>query len=339
VHAAGRSLLVGGRRRTPDPKENSMALTTTSPRTAAPTPSVRRKVGVDKIDRKRQRWGWLFVGPFALVFLGFLIVPLAYAFWMSLQTSTLAAGTQFTWFANYGKAFTDPIFLEGLARVGKFAIVMIPAQMLVALAAAMVLDNLTTVLSKFSRLMIFVPYAVPGVIGALMWGFLYSPRFGPGSDIFSLIGLEAPNFLSQDSIFGSLVNIVTWQWSGYYMIIIYAALRGVDSSVYEAARLDGANSWQIALRVKLPMISSSMVMVLIFSLIGTLQFFTEPQVLRAVAQGAIPVSYTPNMYAYSLAFSYSQFNYASAISFSLGIVVFIGSYLFLFLTRKQNGLK
>jgi multiple sugar transport system permease protein len=274
-----------------------------------------------------------------VVFFCFLILPLGFAFWMSMQTSTLATGTSFTWFANYGKAFTDPIFLEGLRRVGAFALVMIPAQMLVAVAAALVLDNLTTALSKFSRLMIFVPYAVPAVIGALMWGFLYSPRFGPASDVFALFGAEAPSFLSQDSIFGSLVNIVTWQWAGYYMIIIYAALRGVNPSLYEAARIDGANGRQIAFRIKLPMISSSMVMVLIFSLIGTLQFFTEPQVLRSVAQGAIPVSYTPNMYAYSLAFSYSQFNYASAISFALGIVVFIGSYLFLFLTRKQSGLK
>ena len=82
-----------------------------------------------------------------------------------------------------------------------------------------------------------------------------------------------------------------------------------------------------------------LVMVVIFALIGTLQFFTEPQVLRAVAQGAIPTSYTPNMYAFSLAFSYSQFNYASAISFALGIVVFVFSFFFLFLTRKQSGLK
>jgi ABC-type sugar transport system permease subunit len=317
----------------------AIPLTVTAPDPA--TSSVRPPRGsrMEKIDRKRQRWGWLFVAPFAIVFFCFLILPLGYAFWMSMQTSTLATGTSFTWFANYGKAFTDPIFLEGLRRVGAFALVMIPAQMLVAVAAALVLDNLTTVLSKFSRLMIFVPYAVPGVIGALMWGFLYSPRFGPATDVFSLFGAEAPNFLSQDSIFGSLVNIVTWQWAGYYMIIIYAALRGVDPSLYEAARIDGANGRQIAFRIKLPMISSSMVMVLIFSLIGTLQFFTEPQVLRSVAQGAIPVSYTPNMYAYSLAFSYSQFNYASAISFALGIVVFVGSYLFLFLTRKQSGLK
>ncbi|MBG6056837.1 MULTISPECIES: carbohydrate ABC transporter permease [Cryobacterium] len=318
-----------------------MALTTAANAKKALSPPRRapRRTGIDRMDRKRQRWGWLFVAPFGVVFLTFLVAPLAYAFWMSLQTNTLATGTTFTGLANYVKAFSDPIFLGGLGRVGQFALIMIPAQMIVALVAALVLDNLSTALSKFSRLMIFVPYAIPVVIGALMWGFLYSPRFGPATDIFGLIGLAAPDFLAKGSIFASLVNIVTWQWAGYYMIIIYAALRGIDPAIYEAARLDGANGRQIALRVKVPMISSSMVMVLIFSLIGTLQFFTEPQVLRAVAQGAIPVSYTPNMYAYSLAFSYSQFNYASAISFSLGIVVFIGSYLFLFVTRKQSGLK
>jgi len=318
-----------------------MALTTGSASTAASAARIvrPRRGGIGAIDRRRQRWGWLFVAPFAVVFAAFLIFPLCYAFWMSLQTSTLATGTEFTGLANYAKAFTDPIFLSGLARVAMFALVMIPAQMLVALVAALVLDNLATVLSKFSRLMIFVPYAIPVVIGALMWGFLYSPRFGPATDVFALFGATAPSFLDQSSIFGSLVNIVTWQWSGYYMIIIYAALRGIDPAIYEAARIDGANAFQTALRIKVPMISSSMVMVLIFAMIGTLQFFTEPQVLRGVAQGAIPISYTPNMYAYSLAFSYSQFNYASAISFALGIIVFIGSYVFLFLTRKQSGLK
>ncbi|WP_448062128.1 carbohydrate ABC transporter permease [Cellulomonas hominis] len=298
-----------------------------------------RRRDASKIDTHRQRWGWLFVSPFAIVFAAFLIAPIGYAFWMSLHNKTLAAGTTFVGLANYGKAFTDSIFLGGLARVGAFALVMVPLQIAVALVAALVLDTLVTRLSKFSRLMIFVPYAIPAVIGALMWGFLYSPRFGPATDIFGLFGLDAPDFLANNMIFASLVNIVTWQWAGYYMIIIYAALRGVDPSIYEAARLDGANGWQISTRVKLPMISSSMVMVVIFSLIGTLQFFTEPQVLRSIAQGAIPTSYTPNMYAYSLAFWYSQFNYASTIAFSLGVVVFIGSYIFLFLTRKQSGLK
>ncbi|MUK03053.1 ABC transporter permease subunit [Vibrio cholerae] len=314
--------------------------TTTAP-TASPRAGASQQVThrPDRSYRRRQRWGWLFVAPFAAIFLTFLILPLVFAFRMSLFTSTLATGNRFVGADNYVKAFTDPIFLQGLGTVAKFALIMIPAQMIVALVAALVLDNLATWASKFSRLMIFIPYAVPVVIGALMWGFLYSPRFGPAADIFAIFGLAAPEFLAQSNIFGSLVNIVTWQWAGYYMIIIYAALRGIDPGIYEAAVLDGASDRQIATRIKIPMISSSLVMVVIFALIGTLQFFTEPQVLRAVAQGAIPTSYTPNMYAFSLAFSYSQFNYASAISFALGIVVFVFSFFFLFLTRKQSGLK
>ncbi|SFR71856.1 multiple sugar transport system permease protein [Agromyces sp. CF514] len=292
-----------------------------------------------RLEQRRQRWGWLFVSPFLAVFALFLVFPLFYAFGMSLFTSTLATGTKFTGIGNYVKAFTDPLFMEGLLRVAAFAIVMIPAQLIVALLAALVLDSLTSWLSKLSRLLIFVPYAIPVVIGALMWSFLYSPKFGPSATLFTAVGLPTPDFLASGTIFGSLVNIVTWQWSGYYMVVIYAALRSIDPSIYEAARIDGANGLQTALRIKLPMISSSMVMVITFALIGTLQFFTEPVVLRNIAQGAIDAAYTPNMYAYSLAFSYSQFNYASAIAFSLGALVFAGSYLFLFLTRKQSGLK
>lgn len=302
----------------------------------AATAALRRKPS--SIAHKRERFGWVFVAPFGIVFVVFLIAPLVYAFWLSLHTKTLAQGTRFTGIDNYVRAFTDPQFLEGVWLVARFSLVLIPVQMIVSLAVALVLDNLTTRLSQFSRLMIFVPYAVPVVIGALMWGFLYSPRFGPGADLFGLIGLDSPIFLSPDNVFGSLINVVTWQWAGYYMIIIYAALRGIDTSIYEAAKIDGANSWQTAMRIKVPMISSALVLILVFALIGTLQFFTEPQILRSIAAGSIDAAYTPNMYAYTLAFSYSQFNYASAISFSLGIVVFIGSYLFLFFTRKQNGL-
>ncbi|GAB3756123.1 sugar ABC transporter permease [Zhihengliuella somnathii] len=289
--------------------------------------------------RRRQRYGWLFVSPFLLVFALFLIFPLGYAFWMSLFTSTLATGTEFTGAANYIKAFSDPLFLEGLRRVAGFALIMIPAQLIVAIVAALVLDTLATWASKLTRLLIFVPYAIPVVIGALMWSFLYSPRFGPAASIFNVVGLPTPEFLGPDTIFWSLVNVVTWQWAGYYMVVVYSALRSIDPSIYEAARIDGANGLQTALRIKIPMISSSMVMVVTFALIGTLQFFTEPVVLRNIAQGSIDAAYTPNMYAFSLAFSYSQFNYASAIAFSLGILVFIGSFIFLFLTRKQSGLK
>ena len=298
----------------------------------------RRPTRPGGMDRSRQRKGWAFVAPFTIVFIAFLVVPLVYAFWLSLHTKTLATGERFSGLENYARAFTDPEFLKGVGFVLRFSLVLIPVQMLVSLIAALVLDNLATRISRFSRLMIFVPYAIPVVIGAMMWGFLYSPRFGPLDAIFGLFGADAPFLLSPDNVFAGLLNVVVWQWAGYYMIIIYAALRGIDTSVYEAARMDGANGIQIALRIKVPMISAALVLILVFALIGTLQFFTEPQILRSVAAGSIDASFTPNLYAFTLAFSYSQFNYASAISFALGAVVFVGSYIFLFLTRKRSGL-
>jgi multiple sugar transport system permease protein len=292
----------------------------------------------DVVAARRARWGWFFTAPFAVLLALFLIIPLVYAFILSLQNTTQVGGTSWVGLANYVKAFTDPLFLDGVWRVVLFSVVMIPLQMIIALIAALLLDALSSRFGKFSRLMIFMPYAVPVVIGALMWGFLYSPSFGPAQEIFGWFGLQAPNFFADNTVFWSLTNIVSWQWSGYYMIILFAALQAVDPSIYEAARVDGANAFQVALRIKIPMLTSSLMLVLVFALIGTLQFFNEPQMLRGMSNGSITSHYTPNIYAYTVSFGYQQFNYGSALAFALGVVVFIGSYLFMFATRGKNGL-
>lgn len=312
---------------------NAKSVATAIPSSPPASPVTRKRA---KGSGRRHYIGWLFVAPFGVIFLVFLVAPLVYAFWLSLFSKGLATGTTFSGLGNYAKAFTDPLFLNGVLFVVIFSAVLIPIQMAVSLAAALVLDAVTTRLARFSRLMIFVPYAVPGVIGALMWGFLYSPGFGPLTQVFAVFHHSAPNLLSAHTIFGALLNVVTWQWSGYYMIIIYAALQGIDPSIYEAARIDGASQRQIALRIKVPMVGSALVLILVFALIGTLQFFTEPRVLTPSSNGVITPSFTPNLYAYNLAFSFSQVNYASTISFALGIIVFIGVYIFLFFTRKKG---
>ena len=297
----------------------------------------RARAGVAKARRRRSAIGWAFVAPFAAVFLVFLVAPLLYAFYLSLFKKALIGGTQFVWFDNYLKAFTDENFLNGVGFVIRFSIVLIPLQMLISLVIALILDVVTSRFAKFSRLMVFLPYAIPAVIGALMWGFLYSKNFGPLGELFGLVGATAPDFLSKDLIFFGLLNIVTWQWAGYYMVILYAALQGIDPSIYEAARIDGANNWQIAVRIKVPLISNSLLLILVFALIGTLQFFNEPMMLKFLAAGSIGPDFTPNMYAYQQAFALANFNYGSAISFALGIVVFICVYIFLIATRKRGG--
>ncbi|MDX3248870.1 MULTISPECIES: sugar ABC transporter permease [unclassified Streptomyces] len=318
--------------------------TAMAPPSAAPakglrTPMAGRRTGGLSARTRHKGMGLLLVSPFLLLFLAFLAAPLGYAFWLSLRTSTLVGGDHFSWFANYKQTFTDPQFLSGVRRVALFGVVQIPVMLGFALLGALIIDEVTSRLAKVFRMTLFMPYAVPAVIGALMWGFLYSPTFGPVNAISDSLGLGKIDLLSHGLMLTSLGNIVTWQWTGYNMIVLYAALQGLPREVYEAAKLDGAGQVQTALRIKIPMISSALVLALMFTLIGTLQFFTEPRVLEKTASSVITPDYTPNLYAYNLAFQYSEFNYSAAISFSLGAVVFIGSYLFLFAARKRSGLK
>jgi multiple sugar transport system permease protein len=313
-----------------------MAVIESAPAGAGAAHDVRRKAVPG--SSRRGAVGWLFILPFLVVFAAFLVAPLVYAGYLSLYTKGLATGTTFAGLHNYTRAFTDPSFLKGLWLVVRFSLVVIPLQMIVALVAALLLDELTGRLARFSRLMIFLPYAVPAVLGALMWGFLYSPTFGPLQQITSLFDVQAPFLLSHGNIFYGLLNVVTWQWSGYYMVILYSALKSIDSTIYEAARIDGASSFQIARKIKVPMIASAFVLIVVFSLIGTLQFFTEPQILGPIANGSVTPDFTPNIYAFNLAFTYAQFNYASTISFSLGFVVFLAVGIFMFATRKRGSL-
>lgn len=284
------------------------------------------------------RLGWVFLAPFALVFVLFMVVPLLYALWLSLHGRSIMGGQRWVGFENYVRAFNDPEFLDGLRRVLVFGVIQVPTMIIFALVLALIIDAVVTRLSRTARLVAFMPYAVPAVIGALMWGFLYNPQLGPAGILDSMLGSAAPDLMGRQWVLYSLMNVVTWQMTGYNMIIIYAALQGLPREIYEAGRIDGANGWQIATRIKVPLVAPALVLSTIFTIIGTLQFFTEAKIMQATRPDSVPQNFTPNMYAYNMAFAYGQFNYAAAISFALGAVVFIGSYVFLFLTRRRSGL-
>jgi multiple sugar transport system permease protein len=177
---------------------------------------------------------------------------------------------------------------------------------------------------------------VPAVVATLIWGYLYGPTFGPFSQIADYLGLPAPVFLSDAWMLPSIANIVTWEFTGYNMIILYAALRSISTDLYEAAAVDGASSWRIAWNIKVPAIRPALFLCLIFSIIGSFQLFAEPQLLQRLAPNVIDSAYTPNLYAYTLAFTGQEVNYAAAVSFLLGLVIVIASYSILFLTNRRS---
>ena len=131
-------------------------------------------------------------------------------------------------------------------------------------------------------------------------------------------------------------NIALWLFIGYDMIVFYAALRAVPVELTEAAVLDGASRWQIARRIKVPLIMPVISVIVIFSIIGTLQLFTEPQVLRPSAPDVIDRAYVPNMYLYSLASTGQQFNYVLAIAFVMAGVILCLAIAYTAVTRLRR---
>jgi multiple sugar transport system permease protein len=287
------------------------------------------------IAERRARVGYLFIAPFMFVFITMLVFPLIYAAYLSLFRTQLIGGTVFAGLDNYVRALTDPRLLEGIWRVARFFLFQVPIMLTLALLAALALDSGLLRLAKVFRLGIYLPYAVPAVVATLMWGYLYGQEFGPFAELADLVNLPAPPFLS-DWMLASIANIVTWEFTGYNMIILYAALRTIPTELYEAAAVDGAGQWRIAWSIKIPAIRPAILLTVIFSVIGSFQLFTEPQLLQRLAPSVIDSAYTPNLYAYTLSFTGQEINYAAAVSFLLGLVIVIVSYAVLFITNRRS---
>ncbi len=197
----------------------------------------------------------------------------------------------------------------------------------IALLAALAIDSGRLHAAGFFRITIFLPYAVPAVVAAIMWGFMYGNQFGLVGNINEAFGISIPAPLGPDWILASIGNIVTWEFVGYNMLIFYSALRVIPSSLYEAAEIDGAGQFRIIRSIKLPAIRGALVIATIFSIIGSFQLFTEPSILQKLAPNAITTFFTPNYYAYSLSFNGQQYNYSATIAIIMGLVTMLVAYV------------
>jgi multiple sugar transport system permease protein len=311
-----------------------MADTTVSPTTVTSVrvPGGRRK----KSGTRHGVAGFLFTAPFMVLFLALFIAPLVYALYLSLYREQLVGGNTFVGLDNYTEGLKDKEFTDGVKRMALFLVVQVPVMLGLALVFALILDSGKVWFARLYRVGIFIPYAVPTVIAALMWGFLYGRDFGPFADVADKLGTSPPNFLGESTMLWSIANVSTWTYTGYNMIILFAALRAIPSELYEAAAVDGAGPVRTATAVKLPLLRPALLLCAIFSVIGSFQLFAEPRIFYDIAPQVIGKSYTPNLYVYNLAFADQRLNYAAALSFLLGIVVFAVSYVVMYASRRQG---
>lgn len=275
---------------------------------------------------------YAFVAPALVAFIVVIAIPIGYAVYLSLEKTRvsglrlgLGARSQvFAGLSNYTSGLSDPAFLASIERVLVYSVILVPIMLGLALLFALLLDTPRVKLRRFARLSIFLPYAVPTVIGSLLWGFLYLPTVSPFPTILARFGLSLPNLFSGHLIFGSVANIGIWGGTGFNMIVMYTALRAVPTELYEAARLDGASEVQIALRVKIPMITPALWLTGVFSIIATLQVYNEPNTLSPLTNTISPV-WVPLMMIYNLAFNEDNIYEAAALSIVLAAVMFAGS--------------
>lgn len=275
----------------------------------------------------------VFVGPFVALFIGLYIVPIGYSVYQSLlgvqRDGTFGAAREvFVGIEQYLVVFQSAPFWSSVGRVLLFGVVQVPIMLGLALVLALLLDSPLVRGKKFFRLAFFAPYAVPGVIAAIMFGFLYAPSLSPFSAVTSEI-----RFLGPDLVLGSIGNIVTWVYVGYNMLIIYSALLAIPSEIYEAAKIDGASNWQIAWRIKVPLAVPALILTAVFSIIGTLQLLAEPQTLSKFST-AITSNYTPNLVIFNTA-SVPNYSLAAAFSVVLAAATFAVSFAFLKATQKR----
>jgi multiple sugar transport system permease protein len=280
----------------------------------------------------------LFLAPFLLLFSATLLAPIGYALWMSLFREQAASGlgfggtkTLFVGAGNYLRALDDPGFRRGFAHIALYCAVYIPVMVGGALALALLLDSALARAKRFFQLAYFLPHAVPGLIAAIIWGFLYTPGLSPVLDLLNALGADW-DVLGADGAVFAMANAATWQWIGYNMVIFYAALQAVPRETLEAAVVDGAGQLRAAVSVKLPMIRSSVVLTTLFTAVGAIQLFNEPEVLRS-RSAAISPDWSPVMFIYQAAFTRHDYGLAAAASLLLAL---LGAALSFVITRLGN---
>jgi multiple sugar transport system permease protein len=278
------------------------------------------------------------IAPAAVLFALFFAAPIGYALYLSfrgvhVKGLGLGRGARrevFVGLRNYSSALGDGEFWHGALRVVGYGAFLVPVMLGLALLFALLLDSARARLTRFARIAIFLPYAVPVVVASLLWGFLYLPTVSPFQSLFSAFGMKMPALFAGSTVLFSVANIGIWGGVGYNMIVIYTSLRMLPTEVYEAARLDGCSEIGIAVRVKVPMVAPALVLTGLFSVIATLQVFSEPTTLKPLTN-AISSSWTPLMKIYRDAFMRNDLYGAAAES----VIMLTLSFVLLRVVNKR----
>ena len=305
------------------------------PTTAPATRRHRSKTG-----RREAAGAWVLSAPYLVLLLIGGIIPIAYALYVSFQQSPTLLQPNKTGFGGlqaYVKAITDFRFAQSFEDIFSVLIIWMPVMIVAIVGLALLVHASPGRFGAIMRFIYYIPGALGGVANLMLWVYLLNPGQSPISGFLDGLGFTTIKQVvaRQGDLPIILSLMLLLQGLGQWIVTVNGGLNSIPDDVLEAASLDGANAWQLAWRVKLPMIRQWIGYAALLNLAYGFQLFLEPYLLNQVASGALPSEYSPTQLGYWFAFVGNDFPAAAAMSviivlitLAIGVVVVFRSGLF-----------
>ena len=263
---------------------------------------------------------YLCISPWLIGFVAFVLGPMLASFYFSLTDWTLLSPPVWAGLDNYARMTTDPLVLQSLKITGLFTLAYVPLDLMGGLALALLMNQKVRGISFF-RTAYYLPSVISGVAYVVLWMWIFHPSAGLFNTLLAYVGIPGPRWLaSPDWALPAIVIMSLWGL-GRSMVIYLAGLQGVPAHLYEAAALDGANTWQQFWAITLPLLTPTIFFNLVLSIIGTAQTFTQAFV--ATNGGPLNATLFYVLYLYRQAFQMFRMGYASALAWALFVIVMV----------------
>ena len=279
------------------------------------------------LEKKNSRIGWTMVIIASVLILAFSYIPMVQAFLLSLKTGK-GNNLTFGGVANYVRMLNDTGFKTTIGNTLFYAVIQIPIMLLLALLVAVLLNSETLKLRGFYRTCIFLPCVTSPISYAILFKNIFATDGVVNHVLLSLGLINSPIAFILDPVWAKFVIIIAliWRYSGYYMIFFLSALQNTDKSVYEAAKIDGANFRQSFFKITMPILKPIIFLTSIMAVTNTLQLFDE--VVNLTGGGPGNATRTISEYIYDLSFNYvPNYGYAAAVSYVVLVMMILGIFL------------
>jgi cellobiose transport system permease protein len=302
------------------------------------------RVRDDAVTRSRPRgllkyWReYLCIAPFFILFAVFFAYPIGWSLVLSFQSWDGIGQPSWVGLENYQFLLSDPLTVKVLSNTIILLLVLVPLGLLLPFALGVVLNQPFLKFRGVFRTILFIPVVTSLVVIGIVFRFIFAGEFGWLNNALSVIGLGPfPWTTEANWAYIPIVALSIWGGVGYYTLIVLGGLQSLDTDLFEAARIDGANEFQIFFRITLPLMRPVMAFLLISSTIGVMRLFSEPYALYQGGRGPDDNALTPALQIYRTAFSAGKrYGDAAALGFLLSLVIIAVAIVQYRITRSRD---